>query len=418
MSFLYYCALSAYTLLLQIAALMGHTKAKHWINGRKNWHRYLLQWRQKHPAPILWMHCASLGEFEQGRPLLEALRTRYPHHQILLSFFSPSGYERLSQTPLADHVIYLPADTWGTAQRFMKTLRPDAAFFVKYEFWYGYLKQLHQRGIPTYLIGAAFRPSQTFFQWYGSFFRKMLDSFTQIFVQQPFSLDLLQTIGYQRAVIAGDPRLDRVLSIAATATSYPLIARFANQRQLLVAGSTWSPDEVLLSTVLASFPQLYLVIAPHEIHSTHIQAIEQQFAEWGTMRYTQLNGPEDWKPQARVLIVDTIGMLNAMYRYGSIAYIGGAFGAGLHNSLEAAVYGIPLLYGPRYHKFQEAIDFVRLGVATSIQDQATLSQAIQKYLTPDCQQTAQQQLQAYFEQHQGATHRILQQLPTSFSTVP
>lgn len=202
MSFFYYCALSTYTLLLQIVAWMGHTKAKHWINGRKNWHQHLLQWRQKHPAPILWMHCASLGEFEQGRPLLEGLRTRYPHHQILLSFFSPSGYERLSQTPLADHVIYLPADTWRTAQRFMNILHPDAAFFVKYEFWYGYLKQLQQRDIPTYLIAAAFRPSQIFFQRYGGFFRRLLDCFTQIFVQQPSSLDLLQSIGYQRAVVA------------------------------------------------------------------------------------------------------------------------------------------------------------------------------------------------------------------------
>lgn len=415
MTLLYYLALGTYTFIIRIAAFLGHSKAKKWVQGRYHWQQNLLKWRQQHPEPLLWMHCASLGEFEQGRPLLEALRTRYPDHRLVLSFFSPSGYERLHQTPLADHVLYLPSDTWGTGAYFLQILRPSAAFFIKYEFWHGYLHTLEQRGIPTYLVGAAFRQKQPFFRWYGGFFRRMLGCFTQIFVQNQRSLALLQAIGYQQATLVGDPRLDRVLAIRATAPDYPQVAAFAQKRPVLVAGSTWPPDEALLAQLLADLPQLRLVIAPHEITPAHLQAIEQQFEPYRTLRYTLLEEATDQPIQARVLIVDTIGMLKAIYRYGDLAYIGGAFGAGLHNSLEAAVYGKPLLFGPRHQKFQEAQDFIQLGAATNVQDALTLRQATQAALAPEHQQQVQQALQNYFEQHQGATERILQHLPDHFS---
>lgn len=407
MNLFYYSTLWLYQLLLRLAAGLGHAKAQHWVEGRHGWQNQLVAWRQQHPAPVVWMHCASLGEFEQGRPLLEQLRRHHPDHLLLLSFFSPSGYLPLRHTTLADHVIYLPMDTRGTAARFIKILQPNIAFFVKYEFWSGYLHALSHQGIPTYLIGALFRQEQIFFRWYGGFFRRMLACFTQIFVQNEASRQRLERIGYTHSTVVGDPRLDRVLAIKANAQAYPLMEAFAKGRQVVVAGSTWPPDEALLAALLETMPNLYLVVAPHEIHEEHLAALEHQFHPFGIQRYTVCReGQTALLDTTRVLLVDTIGMLKTIYRYGEVAYIGGGLGAGLHNSLEAAVYEMPLLFGSNYHKFQEAVEFVAMGAATVVEDATTLRQATIAYLQPARQQAVAQQLAKYFRHHQGATTRI------------
>lgn len=416
MAFLYYTALSIYVFVLRLLALLGHTKARRWVQGRRHWTSTLATWVAQDDRPIIWMHCSSFGEFEQGRPLLEALNQETAPRRVLLSFFSPSGYEPLQNTPLADHVVYLPADTPGQARRFLDLVQPATAFFVKYDFWYGYLNGLQHRHVPTYLVGAAFRPQQVFFRWYGGFFKRMLFCFTQIFVQNKASLKLLTSVDYAHAVLAGDPRLDRVLSERAAARSFPIVEAFTAGRVTLVAGSTWPQDEALLPPLLQALPNLALVLAPHEINEAHLQTIEQTFSDWPTQRYTNWDHDQP-NTTARVLIVDTMGMLRALYRYGNVAYIGGGLSAGLHNSLEAAVYGLPLTYGPNYHKFQEAIDFVQLGIATEIQTADDVVQAVQQALTPTNQALVKAQIEAYITRNQGATQRILNHLTTRPPTI-
>ncbi len=354
------------------------------------------------------MHCASLGEFEQGRPLLEALRQRAPRHKILLTFFSPSGYEPRRNYPLANWVYYLPADTYGQAQRFLDLVQPQQAFFIKYEFWYGYLTALQERQIPTYLIAANFRPSQIFFRWYGRFFKNLLFCFETIFVQTKASQQLLAPLGLPQVIVAGDTRLDRVLDIKAQARHFPAIAQFCKQAPTLIAGSTWPPDEALLEAWLRQDPTRQLLLVPHEIDEPHLQALAKRFDFVTTGRYT--HGPPIGPLPMRVLIIDEIGLLSALYGYGTAAYIGGGFGAGLHNCLEAVVYELPLFFGANYQKFQEAKALIALGIATEIKDAQELARGLNKYEDTTARLALQQKAAQYLADQRGATAIILQHL--------
>jgi 3-deoxy-D-manno-octulosonic-acid transferase len=346
-----------------------------------------------------------LGEFEQGRPLIEALRKKAPQYKLLLSFFSPSGYEPQQQYPLADWVVYLPADTYGQAEQFLNLVQPQQAFFIKYEFWYGYLSNLKKRQIPTYLIAANFRPKQLFFRWYGGFFRELLQCFELIFVQTKTSQELLAPLEVS-TVVVGDPRLDRVLTIKNQARSFPKIAQFCTQAPTLVAGSTWPADEAILAAWLRHHPDQQLLLVPHEIDEAHVQSIAKRFEFVPTGRYSQATTTS----AIRVLIIDKIGLLSALYGYGTAAYIGGGFGAGIHNCLEAAVYQLPIFFGPNYQKFQEAKALVRLEIATEIQDAQDLARGLNNYTNETVRTALQQRAATYLEEQRGATALILQHL--------
>lgn len=406
--FLYYLGIQCYVWGIRLAAAFGQQKAKKWWEGRLHWQQYLRAMLADNQAPILWMHCASLGEFEQGRPVLEALRQKYPTHKILLTFFSPSGYEAKKHTQQADWVAYLPVDSYGQAQQFLAIVQPQQAFFIKYEFWYGYLTQLQKRQIPSYLIAANFRPHQVFFRWYGGLFRKLLFCFEVIFVQTKSSQDLLAPLGHPKVVVAGDTRLDRVLAIQAQDRHFPAIAQFCAQAPTLVAGSTWPPDESLLVEWLKANPDYQLLLIPHELEENHLKKLAAQFDFVTTGRYT--HGPPVGPLPMRVLIVDEIGLLSRLYGYGIAAYIGGGFGAGIHNCLEAVAYQLPLFFGPNYQKFEEAKALIAIGVATEIHQATDLARGLNNYQQEAALVALQEKAQAYLEAQKGATAIIMQHL--------
>lgn len=353
---------------IRVAALF-YPKARKWVNGRKRIFQRLEEAIQP-GAPVIWMHCASLGEFEQGRPLLEALRRQYPTHRLLLTFFSPSGYEVRKNYTGADWVFYMPMDGPRNARRFLEIVRPSLVIFVKYEFWFYYLKKVRYRNIPLILISALFWEKMGFFKWYGAIQRKMLSRFNQLFVQDKHSFHLLNQINMgQITTVCGDTRFDRVLAVARQAADVPVVAAFAGTTPTLVAGSTWPQDEQLLETVCGKMPagSLKLVLAPHDISENRISYIEKLFPD--AIRYSSIKNNNlssgQWE-HARVLIIDNIGLLSSLYRYGMACYIGGGFGKGIHNTLEAAVYGKPLLFGPVFHKFREARQLIAAGAAYSV----------------------------------------------------
>ncbi|HOO69313.1 MAG TPA: glycosyltransferase N-terminal domain-containing protein [Bacteroidales bacterium] len=360
--------------------------------------------------PLLWIHCASLGEFEQGRPVMEAFRKQHPAMRIVLTFFSPSGYDIRKNTPLADHVFYLPPDSPRNARRFLELIKPSLAVFVKYEFWYFYLKNLKKRNIPTYLISARFRPSQPFFKKYGTPFRFMLTCFTHLFVQDQSSRELLEKLpGLSLPVtVAGDTRFDRVAEIA-THDNTPERFRQLIREPVLVAGSTWPQDEDILVRLLHDHPNMQLVLAPHEIHSKHLDSIRHKFEKWHPLFFSKIQ-PSASAP--RVLVIDSIGMLSSLYRYATYCYIGGGFNkSGIHNALEAAVYGKPLLFGPNYHKFKEACDLVDKGAAVGFQDYSECSKALKKWMDdPGLYPEAANAAKTYVAENTGATALMLQKM--------
>lgn len=348
-------------------------KAKLWIEGRKRTFKALQ--RLDPQKPTYWVHCASLGEFEQGRPLIEKLRRENEKCQILVTFFSPSGYEIKKNDPIADVVAYLPNDTRKNARHFIDRVKPTAAIFVKYEYWYNFMHELHQKSIPFYYISVIYRPQQHFFKWYGAWFRKQLQRCTHFYVQNEASKKLLHTIGIQQVTISGDTRFDRVHAIAQQPIHFPFVEQFKADKKLLVCGSTWLEDERVLSELFPQIDAQYkLLIAPHLIDNEHIRKIKALFAHYKTVCYSERETAD--LSDCDVFIVDTIGLLSKLYKYGEMAYIGGAFATGLHNTLEAAVFGIPLFFGPRYAKFNEAVELVRLGAAVSVRNAAELTAAI------------------------------------------
>ena len=308
--------------------------------------------------PVIWVHAASLGEFEQGRPLIEAIKKHFPEKKVVLTFFSPSGYEIRKNYELADHVFYLPADKKKNAQKFIDMVRPEKVFFVKYEFWYHFLTLLKERSIPVYGVSVIFRKDQAFFKWYGGWFRKMLKAFEHFYVQDDNSAELLESISFKNYTVAGDTRFDRVKEIAGAAGDIGTAEIFSKGFKTIVAGSTWPPGEKILAKYINEAHEgVKMIIAPHVIDDSHIKQIEG-LLNVPSFRITDVpENPREYK----VMIVNTIGMLAAIYRYGQVAYIGGGFGSGIHNTLEAATYGMPVIFGPRYKKFKEACDLVKVG---------------------------------------------------------
>ncbi len=402
-------------------------------------------------SKTLWLHAASLGEFEQGRPVIEAFREQFPGWRIVLTFFSPSGFEVRKNYPQADLVCYLPADTRRNARDFLDLIKPDAVIFVKYEFWANYLLELKKRGIPTLLVSALFRDSQPFFRWYGGFWRQMLGCFTHIFVQNEIAAKLLQSIGVQNITVAGDTRVDRVLKIAEgtgenevvvafmggcppleggrgeeipePGLSSPLPPSKGGQPPTLsptfIAGSSWPADEAVFLPVFqkSAFQNFKLIIAPHEpAHAGQtLQSAAAILSDRDTrpVLYSQAN--RENVRDTRILIIDNVGLLNTLYRYGKVAYIGGGFGKGIHNTLEPAAFGLPVIFGPKYEKFEEARQFVARGGAFPVQNAEELAAVLEKLQDPEFYEKASRAVRGYLEENKGATERILSFLKTQFS---
>lgn len=406
MAIFYNISIYAYTFAIRLAAPF-HEKAALWVKGRKGIRGKILS-LPRGKERLIWFHAASLGEFEQGRPVMEALKQANPDLKILLTFFSPSGYEIRKNYAGADYIFYLPSDTPRNASCFIRHFRPDAAVFIKYEFWYNYLKELHRHQIPTYLISAIFRREQPFFKRWGTLHRRMLGFFTRLFVQDEESVALLTSLGIQNIQQTGDTRFDRVEQIAKAAQDIEKVERFCNGQPAVVCGSTWPPDEELLFDYINTDKSGYKwILAPHEIGETHIKSILEKCKK-RAVRYSILStSPETYD----VLIIDCIGLLSAVYRYGKIAYIGGGFGAGIHNTLEAAVYGIPVIFGPKYQKFKEAVQLIRQGGAFSIHNARELQEVLGSLIQhPSIAETAGQHARAYVESQLGATQVILKTL--------
>ena len=392
---LYTFGIRAYAATVKLAAWLGNAKAKLWVEGRK---KPLPQ--SDSDEPWVWFHAASLGEFEQGRPLIEALKQQYPHLKVSLTFFSPSGYEVRKDYPLADEVLYLPIDTLGNARRWVERHHFVAAFFIKYEFWFNYMKALADKGIPLYYISLILRPNQYFFKWYGRWFRKQLGNVTHFFVQDETTFNLLKDFG--NATLCGDTRFDRVAAIARTARRFPEIEEFINGRKCIIAGSTWPPDEKLLIPYINSLPENYcMIIAPHDISEKHIKQIREALKE---------------VKAEKVYLIDTVGILSQLYQYASFVYIGGGFGVNIHNIQEPVTFGCPVVFGPKHKSFKEAVDLTALGGAFSIKDQAELYRIFDKLIHDEAfRQEASRICKDYLSKQLGATEIIMKEITSTFS---
>ena len=401
---LYNICIILYAHIVRVVALWNN-KAKQWVEGRRDIFEDIARKINKDDK-VIWLHVASLGEFEQGRPIIEQIRKEHPEYKILLTFFSPSGYEIRKNYEGADYIFYLPIDTPLNVKRFLDIAHPEIAIFVKYEFWLNYLYELKARNIRTFVISAIFRADSVFFKWYGSRWRQALDSYEQIFVQNEESQALLHRIGFDNVIIAGDTRFDRVAAIAKAAKKIDIVERFKADSRLFVAGSTWGPDEDILQELINSNPDIKFVIAPHEMNEARINKIIEA-TKGGAIRYTKCNAQTSFD-NTQVLILDTVGILSSVYGYALWSYIGGGFGVGIHNTLEAATFALPIAFGPNYKKFKEARDMVALGVATKVES----AEELQRWFTPlrDNEQTLRQvstTAKEYTSKHQGATSLIM-----------
>lgn len=403
---LYTLAIHAYALAVKMAALFGNSKAKLWVEGRKK-----QLGLEMDDAPWVWFHAASLGEFEQGRPLIEALKKNYPKLKISLTFFSPSGYEIRKNYPLADEVLYLPIDTPKNARQWVSRHHFIAAFFIKYEFWFNYMKALHEKDIPLYYISLILKPKQYFFRWYGHWFRKQLCHVTHFFVQDDTTLKLLNGIGFDNTTLCGDTRFDRVAAIAEQAQRFPEIEAFIHDRKCIIAGSSWPPDEKLLIPYIERLPEDYcMIIAPHDISEKHIRQITEQLNDY--QLYSEFN-PQ--KP-AKILVLNTVGILSQLYQYARFVYIGGGFGVNIHNIQEPVTFGCPVVFGTKYKNFKEAVDLVRLSGAFSIHNQTELNNIFDRLIHDEafCRQ-ASATCKDYLKSQLGATEAIMRRITSTFS---
>ncbi len=375
-AFIYHLGNFFYTAAIKLASLWN-TKAKKWVSGRKEGASKLKAFATNDsPNTTIWVHCASLGEFEQGRPLIEKIKLQQPNAKIVITFFSPSGYEVQKNYIGADLILYLPVHTKQNAINFINAIRPDLVIWVKYDYWSHYLLYLKEKNIATLLVSAKFRNNQPFFKWYGSYWEKLLSCFTQIFVQDEDSIKLLQQIHIEQSTLVGDTRFDRVLAIAEQQHEISIAQTFCGNHHTIVAGSTWEEDEEELCHFANNNLQLKFIIAPHQIEEDRLKDIEKLFKH--SIRFS------NYQPNhtANVLIIDNIGMLSNLYKYGTICYVGGGFGGdGVHNILEAAVYGKPILFGPEYEKYNEATDLVALEGAFEIENAIELEEIITELLT-------------------------------------
>ncbi|MCQ6960058.1 3-deoxy-D-manno-octulosonic acid transferase [Mucilaginibacter aquariorum] len=397
MLLLYNIGINIYYGLVYLASIFNN-KANLWIKGR----------REQRVRPLesgIWFHFASLGEFEQGRPVLEKTRMLYPQHKIVITFFSPSGYEIRKNTPLADAVYYLPLDTAKNAREFISAIKPVMAIFTKYEYWYHYFNELHKQHVPLYIISGIFRPGQVFFKWYGGLHRQMLKLVTWFFVQDIASKHLLHDVGITNVTISGDTRFDRVWANAQQPKELPEIAAFKNGQKLFIAGSTWPADEKLIAGLIAQHPDWKFIIAPHEIGEDKINGLVNLLPKDTTIKFSQIS---NLKSNVSHLIIDNIGMLSSLYQYADIAYIGGGFGAGIHNTLEAAAFGMPVIFGPKYDKFKEAKDLVELKAGFSINDVEGLQIVAGRLMKDEIfRRATAKTAKDYVQQHIGATDAIM-----------
>jgi 3-deoxy-D-manno-octulosonic-acid transferase len=405
MNVLYSLSIHLFSILIRLAAPIN-LKARQIKEGRKKTFGDL-ESGLKHTSPIIWVHCASLGEFEQGRPIIEAIRKQHPKYQILITFFSPSGYEIRKDYDQADYICYLPDDTRRNARKLIDLINPEIVFFVKYEFWNYYLHELKQRNIPLYLVSAIFRKDQQFFKntpW-GRWYKKMLFCFTHFFVQDDQSIQLLANIGITNVTRAGDTRFDRVAEIARNGKNISLVEKFKGGHLLVVAGSTWKPDEKLLVEYINNHPDIKFVVAPHETKRSNVDRLISEL-KTNVVCYTEAD--EETVDNNQVLIIDTIGILSSIYRYANMAYIGGGFGSGIHNTLEPAIFGMPVLFGPNHLKFCEATSMVNLGIAFTVTNEQSLARIFDLMLTNEKER---EQVSAkcinFTKQNLGATQIIL-----------
>ena len=375
MRYLYTFGILCYGLAIRLASLFDK-KAKLWVAGRRDIFQQIKNKLAANNSPVAWFHASSLGEFEQCRPVIDAFKKQYPDYKIFVTFFSPSGYEVRKNYPNADYVFYLPLDTMFNARKFVDMVNPKMAFFVKYDFWFNYMAVLDKRNIPTILFSSIFRPSQYFFAWYGKWFCRRLNAFDHLFVQNKESEKLLKEHGISQCTIAGDTRFDQVMAIAANVKQFPEVMRFVGQSKVLLAGSTWEPDERLLKSFADTYSSsdIKFIIAPHEIHASRIDFLMKLFGNT-CVKYSDIANISDLKDY-KVLIIDNIGMLSSLYQYAYVAYIGGGFGKGIHNILEALAFGKPVCFGPKYQKFQEAKDIVNLNGGWSVGDEKSLNKAL------------------------------------------
>jgi len=405
MKSLYTVILLLLRLGMRIASLFD-SKASLFVTGRKDLLKNLSQAIGDRPGPVVWFHCASLGEFEQARPLIEMLKNESPQFKILLTFFSPSGYEIRKNYSFADFVFYLPWDTASNAKRFVTIAKPVLAIFVKYEFWHYYARELKQRNIPLLSVSSIFRSSQLFFKSYGGFYRNILKNFSHFFVQNEESTKLLKSIGIDQCTLAGDTRFDRVMSIVQQNATIDIVRQFKGENHCWVIGSSWPEDlDVFLPLIHENTGNLKFIIAPHEIDEGTLAGIEK-LLEVPSVRFSKAGKEAE---DATVLVVDTIGHLSKLYQYGEFAYVGGAFGKGLHNILEAACYGIPVFFGNRnYEKYQEAVDLIMRGGAFEISDYADLKKKYELLISrPENYLLACEVTQYYVKQNLGATEVIM-----------
>lgn len=408
-----------YFFLIKIAALLGHRKAKLLVAGQANTLNLLRQEGAERWRNAIWFHAASVGEFEQARPIIEALKVKVESEserpKIILTFFSPSGFEMRKNYDKVDGVFYLPFATHRNAVSFLTALQPKMAIFIKYEFWPAYLKELKRRAIPTYSVSAIFRESQLFFKPWGGAYRSLLHCFTKLFVQDEASKALLNKFQIDEVEVTGDTRFDRVAQVAAQAKEIALVQQFSRVEsesesesgkcRVLMAGSTWPEDEELLARYVEEHEDVKLVLVPHEIDEEHLHRIFQIF-KGQFVRYTQTT-PMNIQ-HTRVLVVDTMGLLSSLYRYADVAYIGGGFGVGIHNTLEAAVYGIPVLFGPNYQRFREAVGLIAAGASRSVSNYDELRDGLDNAFANQAQMGAK--AKAFVEDGCGATQSILRSL--------
>jgi len=404
-----------YFWIIRLAALCGHAKARELVRGE----RETMQAVRGDGLPVrgaVWIHAASVGEFEQARPLIERLRQEQPQRKIVVTFFSPSGYEARKSYKDADAILYLPFATRRNAKRFIEALKPEMAIFVKYEFWPAYLRELKKRDIPTYSISSIFRPTQRFFHWYGKVSLNLLHCFTHLFVQDEASRQLLSEHGVTNCTVAGDTRFDRVGEIMSRGLQAddprlgPIVDFTRGCQRVLIAGSTWPEDENLLAQYIERLEQMSddttkLILVPHEIDEKHLHFIFQRF-KGRFVRYSRATSTS--LIHAKVLVMDTMGLLSSVYRFGQAAYIGGGFGAGIHNTIEAAVYGMPVIFGPRYHHFREAQGLIDAGAARSIKNYKELEAALDTAL--DQHELIGAKAAAYVHEERGATDKIFNKI--------
>ncbi len=407
MTVLYHTGIIIFAWLVRLGSLFN-AKARKLAKGNKETWKVLDRIDAK--DKVIWFHCASLGEFEQGRPIIQEIKKNTPHYKILLTFFSPSGYEIRKNYDYADFVTYFPFDTPRNARKFLEKAKPEKAFFVKYEFWYFFMRELHRKKVETYMVSGMFRKDQYFFKWYGKSFRKMLDWFDHFFIQDYNSFKLLEYYGYKNITLSGDTRLDRVIDIVKNAKELPLVEQLRGNEFLFIAGSSWKKDEELLFRYYreSNIP-FKMVVAPHEVHPSNIQRIQEELADFKTLKYSQAN--ENNIAGTDILIIDSIGLLASLYRYGDIAYIGGGFGKGIHNLLEAATWGIPVIFGPNHDKFKEAKGLIDMGGGFTIQDYPSLKNTLKNLLNnKKTLKNAGASAEKYIKKNAGATDIIIEKI--------